>query len=42
MYSATANLARGRVGQCCRWYISFFRAAKNASAAALFRVVNYS
>src|SRR4051794_24213660 len=35
MYSATANLARVRVSKRCRWYISFFRVAKNDSAAAL-------
>src|SRR3954453_11907947 len=35
MYSATANRARARVLNACRWYISFFRVAKNDSAAAL-------
>lgn len=35
MYSATANRARARVWKRCRWYISFFRVAKNDSAAAL-------
>jgi transposase InsO family protein len=35
MYSAMANLARVRVSKRCRWYISFFRVAKNDSAAAL-------
>ena len=37
MYSATANRARARarVSKRCRWYISFFRVAKNDSAAAL-------
>src|SRR3954453_5595874 len=35
MYSATAKRARARVAKDCRWYISFFRAAKKDSAAAL-------
>src|SRR3954449_5858759 len=35
MYSATANRARALVAKDCRWYISFFKAAKNDSAAAL-------
>jgi hypothetical protein len=35
MYSATAKRARARVVNDWRWYISFFRAAKKDSAAAL-------
>src|SRR3954452_15374873 len=35
MYSATANRAHALVAKDCRWYISFFKAAKNDSAAAL-------
>jgi hypothetical protein len=35
MCLATVKRARARVGQCCRWYISFFSAAKKLSAAAL-------
>src|SRR4051794_6050064 len=35
MYSATANRARARAAEVCRWYMSFFNVAKNDSAAAL-------